>query len=376
MPEMLKLPEEVDAYYKGDQLEVPYMEGRNGVVHEGKRSLWLPARWNDISENSIRGKLEEIDKTHRIIVCGDGSYAFEIAIVNANATGRTRLFCATARSGITRNPNNAYELALRGLADENCRIVYVGSGKSGFGPEGNLSESERRYLMKSGSLIERDSGEPRPFPLVKALQEGLTGAGVEDPEEAYSESAGRALSDALCVAFRGIRKVRRNAALGVVDLSRIELARRYADEGRRLAQNEANSPDLHKVNRRTEQLALESMPRVYGTDTPRARARGIASEAQIWAATRALSRGPTKGDPLLEDALAVAHTNPAVQFIYVAPELDLIAGGEFQRKRWDDIAARVSAIGGAAICIYHPEWATHGWHGAYPAIDQALDKVA
>lgn len=138
------------SFYEGAPVNIPayFRTATKSGTYE--HEFVLPTVYASLEEEAINRKLEELNKTCRIIE--HGGYRFDIGTLNDADSQTYQSFCSTAGSSIAGgkpSPSNAYEFATGAAANPTQPMVYVSSFGNGTS---QLRGRSATFFMNTGRM--------------------------------------------------------------------------------------------------------------------------------------------------------------------------------------------------------------------------------
>lgn len=358
-------PPWVDSFYGAGSTDIVAICGTLGSAGRVVLRLRRPRRVSPRGmDASFRSRLIEVAASTRTLT--GGGYRFEVAEVNRDLEGAGTLWVSTFRSSITGNAGNVAELAGR---NERRRVLYVSS--VGQGRTSGFTRSERRRVVRTGSLVRDERGRVDPLPIVAALGECLRAEGFA-VGSLRSDSSGRLLSTAVGVMLPRdtLASVYLNAPPNLTQLGGLSFLRAFAAEDGRLRRQMRDSPDPEKVDAALESQVARALPRHFVASADRwVELRTLVVNA------RALSRPAPDllSSPVVRDLDALLAEQRLARVGLVIGGSDPLGAGVTDSDLWV-LGQHVSRLTRGRVCAVVLPGAHHGAHAAYPAFYAALEQ--
>ncbi len=350
--------------------------GRKIILLQSGNNLLGDSFQNDDIDEKFGTALESLYSSVKPITARheNNDYTFEVGYVPACAGQNeepAKLRVTTYQSRLTGNYGNGFEAAADIVFDPSKSLAYIAS--MGMGISSALTNSEQRYFRKYGRLLYEDDGKTQALPVVHALARVLDSADIA-VDSLYSDSSGAVFTLAYGAMYGAgtIKTAHQNVRPGLWDKNPLQLAKDMVFiEPRRSKKIAQKSPDLLRMRKEVIDFTTQHL----GSTFAERQYHPKKSLAMMGSYAVGLGRGPSSGDPLVEDNIAFVRTNPDARVVFSFGRQDPLTSGGDLDARVDHIVYAVSAEGGKVTAAI-VEDGSHSIQTHYPQFLRSLAKAA
>jgi hypothetical protein len=334
-----------------------------------------------VNADDVATALENINMSRRIIHSRDG-LPLEIAETNPGAS-TTVLHNSTYTSSL-QNPGNAAHLAISGAEGLNQDVNRVYATSPGNGGTVYFSSQERKRIAK-GRATDED-GEL--LPTIAGMGEALSDAGVH-PTLLTADSAGTLVNRGLMqwLPQGQVEAVFEKGSPGMRTLRLAHLAAHMlvTENVFNSRQHSRETLDPDAITPELEAATKERLPNIFNSLSGNAMiavaqsVRPNSKATKLLTDLRGFSKGPSNGNPGVEETLRALYRQPDAKITYHAPLGDIFVGGNDVAIRaflghvaTQLVAAGLSPANHEALLVP----GTHNDHARYPTLRRSTEHYA